>query len=305
MKPDEIKNKTILLSALNWGMGHVSRCIPIIHQLIKQNNKLIIACSKKQEKIYKNYFPHLIYIEHADFPFKFKGNGNFERDLTFNFIQLYKRFKLEKKEVEKITSIYEVDIIISDHRYSFISKNCYSIFLTHQINLPVSWYMKWIDRIHKKLISQFNFVWLLDSSDSKYAGKLSKNKTLKKCEYIGIKSRFSLYPKEEKTIPIVVIISGPEPYSELFFNSQLKIAQTKIYKTVFIVPKRYTLENESEIIEIIESNDWKQIDSIIIKAQKIISRAGYSTIMDIAFLETNSELIPTPGQKEQEYLMKT
>ena len=304
MKPDDIKNKTILISALNWGMGHVSRCIPIIHQLIEQNNQLIIACSLNQEKIYKNYFPHLIYIEHNDFPFKFKGNGNFERDLTFNFIQLYKRFQLEKKEVEKITSKYAVDIIISDHRYSFISKKCYSIFLTHQINMPVSWFMKWIDGIHKKLVSQFNFVWIIDNLDSKYAGKLSRNKTLKKAEYIGIKSRFSLYPKEEKIIPTVVIISGPEPYAELFFNSQLKIAQTKIDKTVFIVPKKYILENESEKIEIIQSNDWKQIDSIILKAKKIISRAGYSTIMDIAFLETNSELIPTPGQKEQEYLIK-
>ncbi len=304
MKPDEIKNKTILLSALNWGMGHVSRCIPIMNQLIEQNNKLIIACSDKQEKIYRNYFTNLIYIEHKDFPFKFKGTGNFECDLTFNFIQLYKRFKDEKKEVEKITAKYAVDIIISDHRYSFISKNCYSIFLTHQINLPVSWYMKWIDNIHKKLIRKFNFVWILDKPDSKYTGNLSRNNPFKKSEYIGIQSRFSLYTKEEKTIPTVVIISGPEPYAELFFNSQLKIAQTKIDKTVFIVPIKYTLENKSETIEIIESNDWKQIDSIILKAQKIISRAGYSTIMDIAFLETNSELIPTPGQKEQEYLIK-
>jgi len=232
MKPDEIKNKTILLSALNCGMGHVSRCIPIIHQLIEQNNQLIIACSNKQEKIYKNYFPELIYIEHNDFPFKFKGNGNFERDLIFNFIQLYQRFKLEKKEAEKLTSKYAVDIIISDHRYSFISKNCYSIFLTHQINLPVTWYTKWINRIHKKLINQFNLIWILDSSDSKYAGTLSQNNTFKKFEYIGIKSRFSLYPKEKKIIPTVVIISGPEPYAELFFYSQLKIAQTKIDKTV-------------------------------------------------------------------------
>ena len=304
MKPNEIKNKTILLSALNWGMGHVARCIPIINQLNEQNNKLIIACSDKQEKIYRNYFPNLFYIKHEDFPFKFKGNGNFERDLTFNFIQLYKRFKLEKKEVEKIISKNSVDIIISDHRYSFISKKCYSIFLTHQINLPVSWYMKWLDRVHKKMIRKFNFVWILDSLDSKYAGKLSRNNTFKESEYIGIKSRFSLYPKVEKTIPTVVIISGPEPYAELFFNSQLKIAKDKIDKTIFIVPKKYMIENECVTIEIIESNDWKQIDSIILKAQKVISRAGYSTMMDLAFLETKSELIPTPGQKEQEYLIK-
>ena len=304
MKPNEIINKTVLLSALNWGMGHVARCIPIINQLHEQNNKLIIACSDKQEKIYRIYFPNLIYIKHEDFPFKFQGNGNFERDLSLNFIKLYKRFKSEKNDVEKITAKYLVDIIISDHRYSFFSKKCYSIFLTHQINLPVSWYMKWIDTLHKKMIHKFNFVWILDNPDSKYAGNLSVNNTFNNSEYIGIQSRFSLYLKEEKTIPTVVIISGPEPYAELFFNLQYKIALTKIDKTVFIIPKKYTLENECVTIEIIESDNWNQIDSIILKAQKIISRSGYSTIMDLAFLETKSELIPTPGQKEQEYLMK-
>ncbi len=38
------------------------------------------------------------------------------------------------------------------------------------------------------------------------------------------------------------------------------------------------------------------------RAEYIISRSGYSTVMDIAMLEKKSILIPTPGQTEQEYL---
>ena len=38
------------------------------------------------------------------------------------------------------------------------------------------------------------------------------------------------------------------------------------------------------------------------KAEYIISRSGYSTIMDIRNASEKSILIPTPGQTEQEYL---
>ena len=38
------------------------------------------------------------------------------------------------------------------------------------------------------------------------------------------------------------------------------------------------------------------------KASLVISRCGYSTVMDLATLQKKSILIPTPGQTEQEYL---
>jgi hypothetical protein len=68
-------------------------------------------------------------------------------------------------------------------------------------------------------MKKFSSIWILDTPESKYAGKLSVNKNLKNCEYIGIHSRFSLYPTIEKTFPNIVIISGPEPYAEQFFLS--------------------------------------------------------------------------------------
>jgi len=36
----------------------------------------------------------------------------------------------------------------------------------------------------------------------------------------------------------------------------------------------------------------------------VISRSGYTTIMDLAVLEKKAYFIPTPGQNEQEYLAK-
>lgn len=302
MKPEFIKNKTILLSPLNWGMGHVARCIPLVHQLIEQENRVVIACNEDQKKIFFSYFPNLDYENHEGYPFKFKGKGNFEKDLLLRLFKLNNRFKREKKEVDALVKKYKVDFVLSDHRYGFISEKCTSIFITHQLNLPVSGLSKIVDLIHKKRIKSFDSIWIMDTFDSKFAGKLSRNNTFKNVEYIGIYSRFSMYPSIEKTIPIVVIISGPEPYSKQFFKQQFEIASKKKEKTVFIVPDTYPTKSQCEQIEIFPSTDWKLTDSIILKAQKIISRSGYSTIMDLSILKVDKELHATPGQKEQEYL---
>ena len=37
-------------------------------------------------------------------------------------------------------------------------------------------------------------------------------------------------------------------------------------------------------------------------AEIILSRSGYSTIMDLVQIKRNAILVPTPGQTEQEYL---
>lgn len=302
MKPEDIKNKRIAISVLNWGMGHVARCIPIILQLKQQDNTVLICCSKKQEEIFKSYLPDLEYYKVSDYPFNFKGKGNFEKDILFQSYKLYKRYRIEKKEVSQLIKTKNIDLIISDHRYGFLSEKCFSIFITHQLNLPLPIHLKWIDIIHKKLIKRFHHIWILDTPDSSFAGKLSKNDYFKNIDYIGIKSRFSNYPNLKKTIPTIVIISGPEPYATDFFLSQYDIAKNKSEKTVIVSPKNHPFFSQNEQIDLVEASDWKEIDQLILKAEKIISRSGYSTIMDINVLKAKFELYPTIGQKEQIYL---
>lgn len=46
----------------------------------------------------------------------------------------------------------------------------------------------------------------------------------------------------------------------------------------------------------------KELEKAMNQSEYIISRSGYTTIMDICKLQKKSILIPTPGQTEQEYL---
>ncbi|MFK7787571.1 MAG: hypothetical protein AB8B56_20785, partial [Crocinitomicaceae bacterium] len=214
IRPEELHNRRVLISPLNWGMGHVSRCIGIIHQLLEQENEVFIACDDNQRQVFSEYFKEVIFISHAGYPFHFGGKGNFGWDLLMRSNSLRKRLKLEQKEVEKYVSDYKIDYVLSDHRYGFISAVVPSIFITYQVNLPVRWYEKGVGALHRKLMKRFSFVWVLDDEKSSLAGRLSVKCPENGC-YIGHYSRFALYEDDvPKTTEYVLVASGPELYAK-------------------------------------------------------------------------------------------
>ena len=299
MQPKDIHGRRILLSPLNWGLGHVSRCIPLINELLSLENTVIVAGDKDQQAVFRQYFPDLKYIDHEGYPFNFKGEGRFESDLLRQFGKLKMRLRQESVQAEKYVEEHDVDIVISDHRYGFRSPKAYNILLTHQLNLPLKWYESWVQNWHYRLIREFHEIWVPDHEDSPLSGKLSHNSKQFNVTYIGNLSRFSLYPcDEEKEIPVVAIISGPNVYGKQLLqeiinndNEIIVIAPRGVLKELNLSEKRF-----------VASDDWKSCDALIRKAERIISRSGYSTLMDIKHLGANCELIPTPGQREQIYL---
>lgn len=304
MFPSDICYKRILFSPLNWGYGHVARSIQIINELIKSNNTIYIACSESQYNIYLNYFSsnQFTWILHIDYPFNFKGNGYFINDIFSSIFSLYNRLIIEKKQADNLVDQFSIDIIISDHRYGFLSQKVPSIFVTHQLNLPLSNFGFFFQFIHQKLISKFNYIWVLDDQNNHFAGKLSKRKKSNKLHFIGVKSRFSLYTNElTKEYDRVVVVSGPEPYAEQFFIEQLECFKESV-NTVIISPKHYSIQDINYQCKIVLASNWLEVDQIIRQSKKLISRSGYSTIMDLYFLQIPFEFHPTKGQAEQIYL---
>ena len=295
MRPEEIYNQRILLSPLNWGMGHVSRCIGLIYQLQQQGNTIIIACDKSQEDVFREYLSECVYIEHEAYPFKFGGKGRFSLDLFKQFFALNRRRKRELREVEKYVVDFLVDLVVSDHRYGFRHPKVFSICVTHQLNLPLVWFEAPIQRIHRRFLKAFDLIWVMDFPDSRLAGKLSRNSGHTVVNYIGPYSRFQLYTdSEEKKNHCVLIASGPEVYARQFVTEYF--AANAGEDTILIA------SDGIEFPQMKSVQGWKKQDQAILSAGKVISRSGYSTLMDLHFLGTSAELIPTPGQQEQIYL---
>jgi len=58
----------------------------------------------------------------------------------------------------------------------------------------------------------------------------------------------------------------------------------------------------NEFVKMENHLDAKALNRAILSAKVVVSRAGYSTIMDLVALGKTAILIPTPEQTEQEYL---
>lgn len=302
MEPKDIHDKRILISPLNWGMGHVARCIPLIQQLVTNGNTVFVAANSFQTSIFRTYFPAISNIEHSGYPFGFGGKGKFDLDLLKQMRKLRGRLKDELNEVDHLVDLHKIDLIISDHRYGFRSKKCQSICLTHQLNLPVKWYEGWVQKIHHSYLRRFDEIWVPDTYDSKYAGELSRNKANFNTTYIGPLSRFMLYEKVEKDLDEIVIISGPNVYAGQFLNEIFKQPKQSIKNQYVICSDELIPTENTSGFTFVSSKDWRVADSYILRAKKIISRSGYSTLMDIAELGVPYEVSATLGQREQEYL---
>lgn len=302
MLPGEIKNKKVLISPLNWGMGHVSRCIPLIHSLNKNGNEVLIAADEFQTEILKQYFPTNDFIYHKGYPFKFSANGNFFWDLLRSFFGLKKRLNVELSEVEKLVTKHNIDFVFSDHRYGFRSENCHSILLTHQINLPIRWFEFFAQKIHKNFMVKFDEVWVPDSKNNELAGKLSLAIDKLKIEYIGALSRFQLYPFVEEKNGTTIIVSGPDIFALAFLKEQISRQDFVKNETTIICSENVRSKIDLSDWKVISSHNWKTADKTILHSKRIISRSGYSTLMDLSVLRSEFEISPTPGQREQEYL---
>ena len=51
------RKKRILVAPLNWGLGHASRCIPIIRKLLDRSAEVVLAADGRPYEFLKNEFP--------------------------------------------------------------------------------------------------------------------------------------------------------------------------------------------------------------------------------------------------------
>ncbi len=301
MNVTEVKNKTVLYAALDWGFGHVTRSIGIIRELIEHQNNVIIACNSEQEDLFKSYFPDLKFEFLEGYNFQFSGSGNWSFDLWKQRKSFFSTIKSENEFVAKYCEENKIDFIISDHRYGFYSLNIPSVFITHQLHLPLSRLYFFVQNWHEKQLRKFNLLWILDDENSSLAGKLSNIIKYKNIKYIGLKSRFETNLNLDIKYDYLIVISGPKPYSEQFLE-EVKLKIDFSNKKVAVLHPTSVLLEKNANFDFYPATNLKENDMLFYESETIISRSGYSTLMDLKFLNKKAILFPTTGQKEQEYL---
>ncbi len=303
--------KNILVAPLNWGLGHATRCIPIIRELKKNGFNPIIASDGIALDLLTKEFPDLICLELPSHNIKYsKKNASLKLNLIKNSPRIIKTFFSEKKLVKKWVSEYNLVGIISDNRLGVRNNKIKSVYITHQLNI-LSGNTTWISsKIHQFFIRKFDECWIPDFKKfpnfSGFLGHVNKVKSKKfNLKYIGILSRF-----EKQNIPIkydlMVVLSGLEPQRSILEKKMIFELENYTGNVIFvkgIIEPEQIQERVGNIIfyNFMQSN---QLEKTLNESEIVVCRSGYSTIMDLAKLEKKAFFIPTPGQFEQEYLAK-
>ena len=280
--------KTILIAPLNWGLGHATRCIPIIRALQENNYIPIIASDGIALELLRKEFPNIQTLELPSYQIEYAKNGaNFKWKLIKNGPKMIRAILEEKKIIQNWIEKYAIDGIISDNRLGVFSKKVPTVFITHQLNVMTG-NTTWItSKIHQYIIKKYTECWVPDLAGTlNLTGKLGHidNPNLK-TKYIGPLSRLQkrLLPKK---YDLLVILSGPEPQRGML-EKHLKKEIVKYSGNVIFIEGN--IEKDQKITAIGNVTYYNfmnstELEQAFNESEMVLCRSGYTTIMDLVLL---------------------
>lgn len=306
--------KKILIGCLDWGLGHTTRSMAIIQQLISQSAMVYVAANETQQKILKQQFPELQYLSLSGYNIQY-GKTSFGTafKILLQIPKILKAIKYEHKQVSIWQHQFKFTHIISDNRYGFYATNTHNIFITHQLQIWLKYRflnacIRWL---HYRFLKPFSACWVPDlQGKQNLAGKLSHPISMPKMpvQYIGpLVYQQQNAPNSATTKQVCCLLSGPEP--------QRSIVEQKLYNIALQMPHLHFImvrglpENKqsppllaTENIEIVPFANRSRLKQIIDASEIVVCRSGYTSIMELTSWNKKMICIPTPGQTEQVYL---
>lgn len=323
----------ILLAPLDWGLGHATRCIPVIKYLLEAGCEVVIAADGRPLELLRKEFSSCQFVQMSGYTISYPKSGSMALKIALQIPKILSGIKREHKQLKKIIEEQKIDAVISDNRFGMWSSKVPCVFITHQLMVKSPVGERLIHALNKRYISKFTECWVPDvppppkratlptlggPSRGGLEGRLSGDLAHKfplpgNAKFIGVLSRFtSAQPPLQRGEKrhLLVILSGPEP--------QRTVLEEKIIKQLtssppvhhrqkgVLVVQGITEKNErrkiSENVELVSHLTSEELQDGILSSQVILSRPGYSTVMDLAVLGKKAIFVPTPGQTEQEYL---
>jgi UDP:flavonoid glycosyltransferase YjiC (YdhE family) len=304
----------ILIAPLDWGLGHTTRCIPIIRYLIDGGSKVYVAAEGASARLLLENFPAINILPLEGYRIQYSRKKEmFTVKILLQIPKILAAIKKEHQWLQQQQQIHQFDLIISDNRYGLYHDKVPCVILTHQLQIlsgKGNWADRMLQRLHYRLLNRFNKCWIVDEeSNGGFSGKLAHPKTLPThAAYIGLLSQFAdCLPDNnpDNNKQVLVLLSGPEPMRgqlELLILQQAKTLTAYQFTIVGGNPLGNMIDDLPQHITYYTHLNAQRLLPELQSASLVICRSGYSTIMDLAVLGKKALLIPTPGQTEQEYL---
>lgn len=307
----------IIYAICAWGLGHSTRSLPIIRKLAAENHEvLVISTGRSLDLIRGEMGDACEYTDIPDYPAPKKADKVGVLVEGVAYIPLYiNTIRHEMRALEKILARQKFDIIVSDNRYGMYSKEIPSFLITHQLRIMNPFRLKFLERGTETYNRFFlkdgrrRAVMVPDYRDDSLSGDLSHSLAKideSKLDYVGPLPAFRKLPGVNEDIDVFFSVSGPEPHRtslEKKILEQVDNVKGKIVLTLGKTESRQKRDIEGlGNVEVYNSLSGADRESMLNRSKLVVSRSGYSTLMDVAALGKKALFIPTPNQPEQEYL---
>lgn len=300
-------SKNILVAPLNWGLGHATRCIPIIKALLENGDNPIIASDGDALMLLKKEFPRQQFIELPSYNISYgKPATSIKWKVIMDTPKILRAIIKEHSALQSIIRKNKIDGVISDNRMGLFSSKVPCVYITHQLRV-LSGSTTWLSTMsHRFFIKRFNTCWIPDVvTQPNLSGILSQvNVSNVKQVYTGPLSRFQNTGSYQKKYDLLVLLSGPEPQRGILEKKLLGELKNYRGEVLFVAGK---VEKEQRVdkrgkLTYYNYLSTEGLQKALDRSELILSRSGYTTIMDLCKLGKKAFFIPTPGQHEQEYL---
>jgi UDP-N-acetylglucosamine:LPS N-acetylglucosamine transferase len=299
--------KRILFGVLNWGLGHATRSIPIVEELEQRGFEVVLASDGQALQFLQESLPGRTFISLPTYGVRYGKKGMSLWGMSRQLPKIWRAARAEKSLLSKLVDEFQPAAVISDNRLGFWSANAPSVFITHQLQFEIPVIGRMLAWGHYWWYRKFQVVWIPDfAGAASLAGRLAKPIfDHPQYRYIGPKSRFTNLSEKVKTIDLLVVLSGPEPQRTTF--EQIVLSQAINFKGQLVLVRgtKSPLSGESSNpphMAIFDFVHQEALNDLIAQSRLVLSRAGYSSIMDFFAMGIGAVLVPTPGQPEQEYL---
>jgi len=311
-----VPTQRILVAPLDWGLGHATRCAPLIDGWLNEGHEVLIASNGRSAAWLKQRYPQLeVLTDIPDYAVTYPSNGSMVLHFAMQWPRLMRVARAENRWLKQLASERRIDHVYSDNRYGLFHEHVPCTLITHQLYVQVPrWSKMPVYGILNRYCKRFQSIWVPDyKGGNTLSGALSHGGNWDgKVRYIGPLSRLALdfarapgleVPDRSRGPVILALVSGPEP-SRTAFEHQLRHLLIEMGETALLVvgtpdSERHEVQSNLTIINHLPD---EQLAQAIEQAQLIICRAGYSTLMDLHVMKKRALLVPTPGQTEQEYL---
>jgi hypothetical protein len=310
-------SRRALFAVSSLGLGHASRTLVVIRAYLQRGYEITVVSSGGALgflRLELGDSPAVRFEEMADYPPLERGTG--WRLYWYLLVDLLKTLRMMRQEHRQVqATAADYDFIFSDGRYGFYSRWTPSFILSHQIAFipprglrEASWLT---ENTNVAALRKFDCLFIPDypGPARNLAGHLAHTHNVYRCphRYIGILSSYQ-HLNVEQDIDYLFVISGYlSEHKGSFVRSLLEQARELPGRKVFVLGseggdealyERYRRDD----IEIYPLASGAQRQELFNRARRVISRAGYTTVMDLVEHDKRALLIPTPNQTEQEYL---